>query len=95
MGLNILLQKLDGTRHPDWDDNRFSGDREILEILIAAGIEDEPGYDPWKKGDAPLFRPINHDALDAATWPPFNEERWAQLRRILREEPDYWLYWSV
>jgi hypothetical protein len=95
MGLNILVQKLDGTPHPAWDDSRHAGDRDLGPMLDAVPWQHEPGYDPWRKGDAPMFRPADLDAFDRGPWPEVNPERWEQLRRIMREEPDYWLYWSV
>jgi hypothetical protein len=94
MGLNIWLQKLDGTTHPSWDATKFAGDRDILAITCAFDLIDEPDYDPWKKGDAPRQRPADPGDLftiDLTLYP----ERWDQFRRILRDEPDYWIYWSV
>lgn len=92
MGVNISLRKLDGTQHPEWDSSRYSGDREVMEVIEANGgtISSNPTFDPWRDPD-PMFRPGDFDALAKAQWPEENPERWALLQRTLRDEPDYWL----
>lgn len=98
MGVNVTLEKLDGTKHPDWDDARYSGDRELVTIMAEnGGILQHPApddFNPWID-DTMHFRPADFDALARAPWPDFNQERWAQFQRILRDEPDYWVYVSV
>ena len=90
MGVHITLETKDGREHPDWDWIRHSGDSEVS-VILSNGLTSPADYDPWVHGDNVLFRPADLDALDAAEWPSDNPERWVQLRKILRDEPDYWV----
>lgn len=98
MGLNLCLQTVDGKDHPLWDWGRHSGDRDVLGIIEAGcGLVSYPPpdqFEPWND-DRQWYRPADPNALDRCVWPTFNDKRWAQLVRILREEPGYWIYLSV
>lgn len=90
MGLNVLIQKLDGTRHPVWDDAKYSGDRMIFDAIQAA----DPEYN-WLNECDWVWRPTNFEALRVFAWPDFNQDRWRTFIETLENEPEYWVYMSV
>jgi hypothetical protein len=87
MGLNLYLQRPDGTEHPDWDSSKFAGDRDVFNAITDMGVIYHQPFDLYE----PLLRPVDLGTLDEIKWPEFNAERWEQLCRILRDEPDYWI----
>lgn len=95
MGLNVIVQTLDGERHPDWDDAKHSGDRELFEIAKAVPRTDH--HDDFLPGGACdwYWRPTDFTAFRAAPWPEVNPERWAHLAEILERDRDYWIFMSV
>lgn len=94
MAVYLHVETLDGRAHPAWECGKYSGDRDVVGLIgEACGTVQHPPperFDPWRD-DTLHYRPADLAALDRVRWPAVNEERWAQLRRILREEPDYWL----
>lgn len=100
MGINICIEKLDGTEHPDWDCARYVGDRDFMEWMrglpytragkVPTGEHDDLD-DNWH-----YFRPDDIDAWEARLpQDRCNPDRFLTMFKILRENPDYWIYLSL
>ncbi|MCJ8158816.1 hypothetical protein [Sphingomonas sp. LaA6.9] len=96
MGLNVIVTKLGAgfDEHPDWDDTRYSVDRELWDIMkIATGeyhqVELAPGFvEDW------YWRPTDFTAFRAAAAETSYPERMLHLADILEQDCDYWIYMS-
>lgn len=93
MGVNISLYRGKSEGHPTWDCARYSGDREMFNILTICGAESMRIGDPldfeWQ------HRPSNvakfRDAMIEAH--PENEERWREMADIL-EDSEWWIHFG-
>ncbi len=94
MGLNVIVENPDAPfeerYHPDWDDLRYSGDRELFAIMKAVPGE----YRDVSECDW-VWRPTDFAAFRAAAWPEVNTERWSKLADILEADSRYWIYMSI
>lgn len=90
MGVTLSIEKLDGTEHPDWNPERFVGDREIADYL-----ENKWPYTRANETDLwEYLRPDKLDELIRTTTIANNfpyPQRFMHLVQILRDNPDYWL----
>jgi hypothetical protein len=94
MGVNISLYRgKSDEEHPTWDCARFTGDRQMVEVLAACGCHrlDIGGIldadQLYRPEDVEKFR----DAMIAAY--PENECRWRELADILKDE-SWWIYFG-
>ena len=93
MGINVYVQTLEHEHHPEWDTGRFSGDRELPDILSAlphaqATLGDERDCEF-------VYRPADVETFRAAMLARFdwNHERWNQLADLLMDDR-WWIYFS-
>tara|TARA_R110000868_G_scaffold32613_12_gene118740 strand:+ start:561 stop:833 length:273 start_codon:yes stop_codon:yes gene_type:complete len=90
MGLNVSIQTIDGQYHPNWDDGKYHGDREI-----SAAVASAKPVIHWLDECNFVERPTEFAAFRAFAWPDYNQERWTRLADILENEPQFWIYYSV
>ena len=95
MGLNICIENIEEKdlakrSHPDWDDGRYSGDRQLFDIIAAVPGE----YRDLNEVDW-VWRPTDFSAFRAADWPDVNAERWIEMADILEADDRYWIFMSV
>lgn len=91
MGIHICVQTVDHKEHPDWDFCRFHGDRQLPDVVEEVGQERRhiEEFDYLYRPSCPQeFYERMVEATDGA-----NEERWRQLRDILKDEK-WWLRYS-
>ena len=86
MGLNIMVETLDGKSHPKWDDGKFAGDRELPEKLRRVPNECRRVNDDWfeRPTDFGQFRCVLQEY-------DVNEDRWTALADLLEASPDFWI----
>lgn len=87
MGVYLCVQKLDGTDHPDWQWG-MAGDRHLARLIDGPGIQYVE--DEW-------HRPIDFERFENMS--ETIEDDWVRSRfdtllRLLKAEPDYWIYVS-
>lgn len=95
MGINIIVA--DGyTEHPEWDDARYAGDRDIA-VLVATlphesrtrkGTLDFEGEREYRPSDFTAWRIAAADR----EWP--NPGRFEHLIDLLENDPEFWIYLS-
>lgn len=92
MGLNVIVQTVDGLRHPSWDDGRYGGDREFARLIYAMPHENRDIGDPY---DCEFVtRPTDFAALREHIPNCENPARWSTLLDILEHDPEWWLFFS-
>ena len=75
---------------PEWDFIRHSGDREVLHLFHEHGMVSH-------SVDREDYRPVDFDALMVAVQAfederEYNKGRWTGLVKLLRGNPNFWLY---
>lgn len=97
MGLNVSVTTVERPyrHHPDWDDGRYSVDRELWSIMENVPgdyhqVELAPGWvEDW------YWRPTDFAVFRAAAAETSQPERILHLADILERDPEYWIYMSV
>ena len=88
MGMNICLTN-DQKAHDDWDDTRQGSDRMFPDLIDFDKVV-------FKTCEKEEFRPENIEELGhkvlATGWP--DRGRYLRLLDLIKNNPDYWLYFS-
>ena len=90
MGLNIVVETIEGFEHPTWNAARHGTDRVMAMILTSL-----PSIEIRDLEGDQLFRPANFTSWRNAA--PDDSEvrsRYLELIKILETEPNYWLHLS-
>lgn len=89
MGVNIILQRVDGTEHPKWDVVRQGLDRDFADMIGQLPHIESTDVE----GDA-LLRPSNFVVWREVLGDSGLPERYTQLLAILEEDTGYWIHLS-
>ena len=90
MGLNIIVETVQGVEHPIWDGVRRGPDRDIAAIIKTLPVVQSEDFE----GDV-LLRPADFsDWRGAAPSESEARARYLELVDILEAEPEYWLHLS-
>ena len=90
MGVNIIVQKADGTEHPDWDVVRRPFDRRIasrLAELPQHRDHDSVGDEIFRPNDVAAWRAVEFSEPDEA-------KRFQHLLDLLEADSGYWVHLS-
>ena len=97
MGMNVSIYRAGAggrsVEHPEWDDTRYAGDRDIPDALYTVGQYQRDGTDDLEA--IPWVRPKDPAALrrEMEARYPESAGRWRQLEDILSDQ-GWWLYIS-
>lgn len=87
--MNIILQRVDGTEHPQWDVVRQGSDRDFAHLMPQLPHVECVDVE----GDA-LLRPSDFTVWRKALEKSGPRDRYAQLLAILEEDTEYWIHLS-
>lgn len=92
MGVNLILESLDGRRHPSWDPLANGGHkyfaRDVLPKLPCKFAEGEDESSVYRPADFPAWR-------HRLAWDDIpNKAQFAAMLDILESQPEFWIYVS-
>lgn len=99
MSVSMHLETLDGVIHPTYL-FEHAGARQLLKIIddlpCESRLNNIGGGDVWQ-GAEWVYRPSNVESFRTAILEriDFNHQQWKDLCLALKDNPDYWIYFSV